>query len=90
MGDLGSKTYEETVLDIEKQSVLKVTPAQLESLVFHMKQMIFEKLKPIQVDTRIKSYHAIIRKLKDEIPNLFKELPSGEITFINFEDKPND
>lgn len=87
VGDLNDRTYEETVLEIEKNSSFKVTPAQLENMVFHMKQAIFEKIKPVHMDNRLKSYHKIMRNLRDEIPQLFKELPSGEISFINFQEK---
>lgn len=90
VGDLGNKTYEETIIEIEKNSTFKVTPSQLESLVFHMKQAIFEKIKPIHTDNRLKSYHQIMRNLKEEIPQLFKELPSGEISFIDFKEREND
>lgn len=87
VGDLGSKTYEETILSISKQSTLKITPTQLESLVFHMKEAIFEKLKPVTVDLRIKNYHKIMGRLANEIPQLFQTLPTGEIVFIDFKDK---
>lgn len=87
LGDLGSKTYEETVIDIDRQSSIKLTPQQLESLVFHTKEAIFEKIKPRFIDLRLKNYHPLMRRLSDQIPNLFKTLPSGEIVFVNFEDK---
>lgn len=87
VGDLGSKTYEETVTAIGGRSVIRITPSELESLVFHTKQAIFEKLKPVHVDLRLKSYDKIMRRLASEIPQLFKTLPTEEIVFINFEDK---
>lgn len=90
VGDLGTKTYEETLLDISRQSQCKVTPSQLESLVYHMKQAIFEKLKPVHVDLRLKNYQKIMKRLADDIPQLFKQEESGETVFINFEDKKSD
>lgn len=89
VGELGTKTYEETLLDISRQSSIKLTPAQLENLVYHTKQAIFEKLKPMILDLRMKNYQKIMKRLADEIPHLFKKLSSGEIVFINFEEKEN-
>ena len=87
VGDLGVKTYEETVQNIARRSQCKVTPEELESLIYHAKQAIFEKLKPVHVDLKLKSYYKIMKKLHSEIPQLFKELPTGEVTFVNYEDK---
>lgn len=87
LGDLGSKSYEETVEEINSQSQLTITPSQLESLVYHMKQAIFEKLKPRTIEFRVKNYNSIMRGLKRQMPHLFKELASGEVTFINFEER---
>lgn len=89
IGDLGSKSYEDVLSEIGKQSHIRVTPEQLENLVYHMKQVVFEKLKPITVDNRQKNYYSILRRLKDDVPQLFKTLSSGEIVFINFEDREN-
>lgn len=77
-------------MELSRQSSCKITPTQLEHLVFHTKQAIFEKLKPVHVDLRNKNYHKMMKRLASEIPQLFKELPSGEISFINFEDKDRD
>lgn len=90
VGDLGSSNYDETVAVIGSRSKCRVTPEELESLIYHMKQAIFEKIKPVNLDLRHKSYYKIMKKLNDDIPQLFKTLPSGEITFINFEDRKNE
>jgi hypothetical protein len=87
IGDLGSNPYEDFMSDLASKCRCQITPEQLESLVYHMKQVIFEKktAKPIQMKQR--NYYHFMRHLKSEIPQLFKELPSGEIVFINFEDR---
>lgn len=87
IGDLGITTYEEMLSDVSKTSECLVTPEQLESLVYHAKQVIFEKLRPVKVDLRKKSYFKMMEKLSNDIPQLFKTLSSGEIVFIDFEDR---
>lgn len=89
VGDLGNQTYEEVVDSISRRSSIKITPTELESLVYHTKQAIFEKLKPVTVDLRVKNYQKIMKRLANEIPQLFKALPSGEIVFVDFEDREN-
>lgn len=89
VGDLGSKPYEEVLSEVANTSECFISPEQLESLVYHAKQVIFEKLRPVKVDMKRKSYHSMMEKLSDDIPQLFKTLPSGEITFISFEDRKN-
>lgn len=89
VGDLGSKSYEEVLSEVSNTSECYVSPEQLENLIYHAKQVIFEKLRPVRVDLRQKSYHKIMEKLSGDIPQLFKTLPSGEIVFINFEDRAN-
>lgn len=86
MGELGPRTFEDTVLEIGKNSKISLSPTQLEDLVFQMKEALFEKKKPY-VERRPQSYHPLMRRLKDQVPALFKEMPSGEIVFINFRDK---
>lgn len=90
VGDLGGKSYEETVNAISKRSQVKITPTELEHLVYHMKQVVFEKLKPITVDLRINTFNKMMKNLASDIPQLFKEEPSGEIVFIKFEDREHD
>ncbi len=86
IGDTGSVTYEENMVNIASQCSCYLTPEQLEGLVYTTKQAIFDKIKPIDIDYRVKSYHGIMKKLKSDIPGLFKELPSGEIVFANFKE----
>ncbi len=90
VGDLGNQTYEVTLGKIANRSSCLITPEELESLVYHAKQAIFEKLKPVNNDLRLKSYYKLMKRLDDDIPQLFKTLPSGEIVFVNFEDRKDD
>lgn len=87
VGDLGTHTFEKMAIDLSNQSECYVTPAQLESLVYHTKHVIFEKVRPIYTDLKQRSYYKMMEHLSKEIPQMFKTLPSGEIVFINFEDR---
>lgn len=87
IGDLGTKTYEELLIDLNRQSSLKISPQQLETLVYHAKHVILEKVKPVKITNQPKTYHGLMKNLKEDIPNLFKTLESGEIVFINFQDR---
>lgn len=85
IGDLGVKTYDDVLTEISQQCEIRVTPNQLESMIYHMKQVVIEKLKPIHTDYRIKNYQKIMKSLSNEADLLFKTLPSGEIVMIDFQ-----
>jgi len=87
IGDLGTVDYNETLNQIDQQSNIKISASQLENLVYHMKQVIFEKLRMAKPDPKIKNYNRIMLRLKAQAPSLFKELPSGEVVFVNFQDR---
>lgn len=87
IGELGTKVYEEIVSDIDTQSKIEVTPAQLADLIHHMKEVVFEKVKPARLNFSVRNYNKTMRRLKSQAPNLFKEAPSGEVVMIELEER---
>lgn len=87
IGELGDEIYEETLAAIDRQSKISVTPKQLADLIYHMKECFLDKIKAPRISLKIKNYNHLMRELKDQVPQLFKELPSGEIEMINLEER---
>lgn len=81
VGELGVISYEETVSAINKQSRIEVTPEQLEHLVFHFKQAIFDGLPSSFIDRSPKSYNGLMKRLMNDVPELFEKKASGEVVF---------
>jgi hypothetical protein len=79
--------YEDFVDDIDRQSQVEITPAQLACLVHHMQQCVFEKVKPARLKFNVYNHNHVMRRLKSQMPHLFKELPTGEITLVDFEER---
>jgi hypothetical protein len=87
IGELGEATYDETVSAIDTQSKLEITPMQLADLIYHMKECVFGRVKPVKLDFRIKNYNRIMRRLKSTAPNMFKETAAGEVVMVELEDR---
>lgn len=87
LGELGVEPHESILNDIDRQSDLQVTPAQLADLVYHMKMAILDKTEPAKLRFTVKNYNKIMRKLKSQAPNLFKELATGEVVMVELEER---
>jgi len=81
IGELGLKPYEEVLNDIDKQSRVVITTDQLKNLVYHAKEVIMNRVEPVRVNYKARSYHPIMEKLADQAPHLFYTKPTGEIVF---------
>jgi hypothetical protein len=86
IGDLGNKPYETLVAEINMQSKVELTAEQLADLIYHMKEVIFERVKPAPLALSLKNHNQVMRRLKSYVPNLFKETAQGEIVMVNYED----
>lgn len=90
IGDLGLKSYEEIIYELDKQSTVRISPSQLEHLVYHAKEVIMNRIDPIRVNRKAKSYYPLMKRLEDQVPQLFKTTSSGEIVFIEMREKEYD
>lgn len=86
VGELGLDNYEKLVTDIDTQSNVNVTPRQLADLIFHMKECVFERVKPVRLDFTIKNHNKMMRRLKQTAPHMFKETAAGELVMIELEE----
>lgn len=77
--------YEEIVESIDVKSTINVKPTHLADLVYHMKEVVFSQLPPMKIDARERNHNKIMRKLKANVPSMFKELPTGEVVMIELE-----
>lgn len=87
LGELGTENHEGILNDIDRQSSVQLTPSQLADLIYHMKMAILDKTEPARLRFTTKNYNKIMRKLKSQVPNLFKELKSGEVVMVELEEK---
>jgi hypothetical protein len=87
IGELGDRTQEEFVAEIDRLSKVKIRPSQLADLVYHMKEVVFEKVQPAKLDFTTKNHNAIMRRLKQTNPEMFKTLPSGEVVMHELEER---
>lgn len=82
VGDLGLQTYEETVFPIAHRNQVEITPDELKTLIYHMKQAQFEIEAPTPSTLRDRPYNKILKSLADDIPHLFSVSDDGEVTFL--------
>jgi hypothetical protein len=87
VGELGDTVYEDLLSQLNSQCKIEIKPKQLDDLIFHMKEVIFERVKPARMEFSHKNHNRFMRRLKAQAPHLFKELPSGEVVMINYEDR---
>lgn len=84
VGDLGDKSYEQTLSDIEKQSKICLTYEQLDSLLYHFKQCIMNRVSPGK-ERHILNYNFFMEHLARNAPNMFKkDKQTGEVKLIEW------
>lgn len=87
LGELGVDNHETIVDNIDRQSDVQVTPAQLADLIYHMKMAVLDKTAPHPIRFTMKNYNKIMRKLKSQVPHMFKETAAGEVVMVELEEK---
>lgn len=90
IGDLGILPYEDFVSRMDMQSEVNVSPQQLADLIYHMKQVIFERVKPARLTFTARNYNDTMKKLKAQLPHMFKENSAGEVVMIELEERVGD
>jgi hypothetical protein len=84
VGDLGDRTYDQTLTDIEKQSQILLTYEQLDSLLYHFKQCVVNRVSPGK-EKQVTNYNFFMEELARVAPNMFKrDASSGEVKLIEF------
>lgn len=63
-----------------------ITKDELQNLAYHMKQAVFEKLPVPHIDSRVQPYNKLLKKIADDIPEWFRETPTGEVVFTDEDD----
>ena len=87
IGELGPETHSEIFDAIDRQSKIEIRPAQLADLIFHMQQVMFERIEPAKLVFTMKNHNKMMRKLKSQNPELFKVNKAGEIVMKELEEK---
>lgn len=87
IGDLGVKCYEDLLGDIGIQSEIRIRPDQLADLIHHMKEVTFERVEPAKLMFTHKNHNKLMRRLKSQMPSLFKETSAGEVVMVDYEDR---
>lgn len=87
IGELGVETHDDLLTQIDMQSQIEIKPAQLADLIHHMKEVVFEKVKPAKLIFTMQNHNKMMKALKRQNPELFKEGPAGEIIMVELEEK---
>jgi len=85
VGELGVVNVEDLIADLDRQSNVQIKPSQLADLIHHMKEVIFERVPPVKLEYGIKNHNRVMRLLKSQAPELFKELSTGEVVMVDYE-----
>lgn len=87
IGELGDVLHEDFVNEIDKQSKVEIRPSQLADLVYHMREAVFDGAPTRVIDLTPKNHNVFMHELRREYPELFKQVPSGEIVMVNIENR---
>lgn len=87
VGELGTETYEDFIGGLNARSEISITPRQLEDLLFNLKEGVVNRVQPARLRFTIRNYNSVMKKLKRQLPHMFKELPSGEVVMNELEER---
>ena len=87
IGDLGVYCVDDLLKALDEQSRVAITPLQLADLVHHMKECVYEKEQPVCPGFQVKNHNEIMKQLAKAMPDIFKELPTGEVVMVELEDR---
>jgi uncharacterized protein with NAD-binding domain and iron-sulfur cluster len=87
VGELGTETYEDFLGGLNARCTIEITPRQLEELLFTLKEGVVNRVQPAKLKFTIRNYNGVMKKLKRQLPHMFKELPSGEVSMVELEDR---
>lgn len=89
LGELGVKSYSQTLGEINGQSHIRITPVQLEHLLYQFKETVMERVRGINLNLTLYNYNGMMKRIAHYNPHLFKTKETGEVVMINFRD-PNE
>lgn len=70
---------------INAQSTIKVTPVQLDNLLYHYKQAILQKLNPAEsINLTENEFQSIMKRIKNYSPNSVVQNSLGELVLYDY------
>lgn len=87
VGELGDLPYEEFIQGLNATCNIEITPRQLEDMVFNVKEGVMNRVEPKKIRFTMTNYNSLMKRLRAQLPHMFKELPTGEVVMNEIEER---